>query len=595
MSVMDKKSEEEFNNWLESIEFVDEDGYIFSDAEDCGWIEKDKMLLWSNCLITEECNLNRKAMILNTIDAFKERIEDVEFARFYYDPQLRIASDLKSSVYKIYFVYKNSPNSILLGRKSSFSFSGSKESIVGWVRKSRITPWDHRLAIEPNWTSQSVSERKSNEIKLRFFDSEEVASQYNSSGTFPISNRLWEENPYYEERKIGEYPRFPVLYDDGDNLVKVGIIDKMTSKYGTINLDSASVIAEHIGDWRNATKNINIVFVIDELADLMVANAKEIEGAIIRLAQMARAVGIHLILATQRPSVDVITGLIKANMPARIAFSVASGTDSRTILDMLGAEKLLGRGDMLFKNAEMSKPVRLQGAFLSDDEIDKIVKYVKRKAGKPEYINEIIERQVVKGMGGVGLDGRKGDEDELLLEAKEIVVNMGKASASFLQRKLRIGYARAASILDQLEELGIIGPSNGSKPREVLISKEQMESMDNMGPSGMPIHNRDESEAPENYLGEESGSATVFKDSDDKNEEDEEDEEEDEEDEESSDAEAMEDRDEDEDEEDEDHDEDEEENEDEDDDKKDDEEDGNEDDEDDDDSEDEDEGKYFSK
>jgi hypothetical protein len=249
--------------WLIKPELVDEDGYVFSDAEDCGWVEKDKMLLWSNCLITNECSLNRKAMILNTIDAFKERIEDVEFARFYYDPQLRIASDLKSSVYKIYFVYKSSPNSVLLGRKSNFSFSGSKESIVGWVRKSRITPWDHRLAIEPNWTSQSVSERKSNEIKLRFFDSEEVASQYYSSGTFSINNRLWEENPYYEERKIGEYPRFPVLYDDGDNLVKVGIIDKMTSKYGTINLDSASVIAEHIGDWRSATKNINIVFVID--------------------------------------------------------------------------------------------------------------------------------------------------------------------------------------------------------------------------------------------------------------------------------------------------------------------------------------------
>jgi len=267
-----------------------------------------------------------------------------------------------------------------------------------------------------------------------------------------------------------------------------------------------------------------IVFIIDELADLMVAAAKDIEGAVIRLAQMARAVGIHLILATQRPSVDVITGLIKANMPARIAFSVASGTDSRTILDVLGAEKLLGRGDMLFKNAEMSKPVRLQGAFLDDDEIEKIVKYVKKKAGKPKYIDEIVERQVVKGMGGIGLDGMKGDEDELLAEAKEIVVNMGKASASFLQRKLRIGYARAASILDQLEELGIIGPSNGAKPREILISKEQMVAMENSGPSGMPVHSRDESVAPENYLGEESGSATIFKDDDEENENDDEEE-----------------------------------------------------------------------
>jgi S-DNA-T family DNA segregation ATPase FtsK/SpoIIIE len=316
-----------------------------------------------------------------------------------------------------------------------------------------------------------------------------------------------------------------------------------------------------------------IVFVIDELADLMVANAKDIEGAVIRLAQMARAVGIHLILATQRPSVDVITGLIKANMPARIAFSVASGTDSRTILDMLGAEKLLGRGDMLFKNAEMSKPVRLQGAFLSDDEIEKIVKYVKKKAGKPKYINEIIERQVVKGMGGIGLDGMRGDEDELLSEAKEIVVNMGRASASFLQRKLRIGYARAASILDQLEELGIIGPSNGSKPREILISKEQMSAIDSMGSSGMPIHDRNESEAPENYLGEESGSATIFKNDDEEDDEEKKDDEDDDE----------------EDDEEENNNEDDEE-------KKDDEEDDDDGEgEDDDDEEDDDEGKYFSK
>jgi len=253
-----------------------------------------------------------------------------------------------------------------------------------------------------------------------------------------------------------------------------------------------------------------LVFVIDELADLMVTAAKDIEAGIIRLAQMARAVGIHLVLATQRPSVDVITGLIKANMPARIAFSVASSTDSRTILDSLGAEKLLGRGDMLFINAELSKPVRIQGAFLSDDEIKKIVRYVKSKGGKPDFVSGITERQKVSGIGGVGLDGSSGDEDDLLHEAREIAVNMGKASASLLQRKLRIGYARAASILDQLEEAGVVGQGNGSKPREILISKQQLNALENQSISGVPVHDREETEAPENYLGEESENPPVF-------------------------------------------------------------------------------------
>ena len=254
-----------------------------------------------------------------------------------------------------------------------------------------------------------------------------------------------------------------------------------------------------------------LVFVIDELADLMVAAAKDIEAGIIRLAQMARAVGIHLVLATQRPSVDVITGLIKANMPARIAFSVASSTDSRTILDGLGAEKLLGRGDMLFINAELSKPVRIQGAFLSDEEIKKIVRYVKSKGGKPDYVGRITERQKVQGNAGIGLNGISGDEDELLYEARETVINMNKASASLLQRKLRVGYARAASILDQLEEAGIVGSSNGSKPREILISKQQLEAIDNQGVSGVPVHDKNEAEEPENYLGEESENPPAFK------------------------------------------------------------------------------------
>lgn len=245
-----------------------------------------------------------------------------------------------------------------------------------------------------------------------------------------------------------------------------------------------------------------IVFIIDELADLMVAASREIEGGVIRLAQMARAVGIHLVLATQRPSVDIITGVIKANMPARIAFSVASGVDSRTILDTLGAEKLLGRGDMLFQNAEMSRPSRLQGAFVSDIEVKKIVRYIKERGGDPFYHQDITEKQKVRGIGGAGLNGGGEDDDDLLLEAKEIVINMGKASASLLQRKLRVGYARAASLLDALEEAGVIGPANGAKPREIMISPEQYESLARNEISGAALHRREEAEAPDEYLPE---------------------------------------------------------------------------------------------
>jgi S-DNA-T family DNA segregation ATPase FtsK/SpoIIIE len=244
-----------------------------------------------------------------------------------------------------------------------------------------------------------------------------------------------------------------------------------------------------------------IVYIIDELADFMMTAGKDMEAAIIRLAQMSRAIGIHLILATQRPSVDVITGLIKANIPTRIAFSVASLVDSKTILDSSGAEKLLGQGDMLFSTAELSKPKRIQGAYLSDNEINDVVEYIKEKSGAPEYLDGITERQKVGGVAGVGMDGNHGDEDELFEEAKEIIVKAGKASTSMLQRRLSIGYGRAAKILDMLEEGGIIGPSNGSKPREVMISREQYEAGGGM--SAMPIHNRAESKAPDSYFGSE--------------------------------------------------------------------------------------------
>jgi S-DNA-T family DNA segregation ATPase FtsK/SpoIIIE len=212
-----------------------------------------------------------------------------------------------------------------------------------------------------------------------------------------------------------------------------------------------------------------IVFVIDELADLMMQSGQEMEGGIVRLAQMSRAVGIHLIVATQRPSVDVITGLMKANIPARIAFSVASITDSRTILDSAGAEKLLGRGDMLLQTADMSKPKRIQGAFVSEEEMKKVVDYWKSDTA-PEYNPLVVEKQ--SALGSSTVFGDKNEEhDALYEEAKEIVMEAGKASASLLQRRLKLGYSRAARIIDELEAAGVVGAAEGAKPREILALK----------------------------------------------------------------------------------------------------------------------------
>ncbi len=216
-----------------------------------------------------------------------------------------------------------------------------------------------------------------------------------------------------------------------------------------------------------------LVVIIDELADIMVTVGVEAESLIIRLAQMARAVGIHLILATQRPSVDVITGLIKANITARIAFAVASQMDSRTILDTSGAEKLVGRGDMLFISAELSKPVRLQGVYVSDAEIERVVGVLKENTTEVAYDEGITAYK----SDSSGLDGLTGadDDDELLPDAKEVILQAGKASASLLQRRLRVGYARAARILDLLEAQGFIGPADGAKPREILFMEVSQE------------------------------------------------------------------------------------------------------------------------
>lgn len=218
-----------------------------------------------------------------------------------------------------------------------------------------------------------------------------------------------------------------------------------------------------------------LIIIIDELADLMVAYPREVEGAIVRLAQIARAVGIHLIISTQRPSVEVITGLIKANITARIAFQVASQVDSRTILDMSGAEKLLGHGDMLYLAPEAAKPKRIQGSFVSEKEIKKVVNYLRSVQGiyNLQNLEEEISDFNFKEDSEINFNKTEFLEDDLFNEAKDVVVKAQKASASLLQRRLRIGYARAARLLDMLEERGIVGPQDGAKPRKVLLKDEK--------------------------------------------------------------------------------------------------------------------------
>lgn len=249
---------------------------------------------------------------------------------------------------------------------------------------------------------------------------------------------------------------------------------KVLAKAGVKNITAyASALKEGLGGEKDEKGEAvfapmpYIMVVIDELADLMMVAAAEVEDSVARIAQMARAVGIHLVVATQRPSVDVVTGLIKANMASRIAFTVASQADSRVILDIGGAEKLVGHGDMLFLPAGSSKPLRIQGAYISEREITAITGYIKRQK-RAEYQEEILE----------GPGARKGDQtrdDELLEEAIEIVVRSGLASASLLQRKLRVGYARAARLIDLMEDRGVVGGHEGSKPRAVLMSADELD------------------------------------------------------------------------------------------------------------------------
>ena len=230
-------------------------------------------------------------------------------------------------------------------------------------------------------------------------------------------------------------------------------------------------------------KMAQIVIIVDELADLMMVAPKDVEGAICRLAQLARAAGIHLILATQRPSVNVITGLIKANMPSRIAFAVSSGVDSRTIIDMNGAEKLLGKGDMLFYPTGYPKPVRVQGSFVSDKEVQQVVEYLIENNGNASYSNELEEHMNAEletengsiSIAAPGMENSSDARDQYFADAGYLIIEKEKASIGMLQRMFKIGFNRAARIMDQLADVGVVGPEEGTKPRKVLMTKEEFE------------------------------------------------------------------------------------------------------------------------
>jgi S-DNA-T family DNA segregation ATPase FtsK/SpoIIIE len=254
---------------------------------------------------------------------------------------------------------------------------------------------------------------------------------------------------------------------------------KVLARQGVRNLAQFNKLADQANPPRDEEGNPIrrlpvIVVIVDELADLMMTAGKEVEGSLTRLAQMARAIGIHLLLATQRPSVDVITGLIKANFPSRVSFRVSSKVDSRTVLDVNGAEQLLGQGDMLFLSPRTARPVRIHGSLVSEEEIQKIAGFL-REQGAPDYREEILAGDPERESGMVDVEDLS---DPLFDEAARFVVETGKASTSLLQRRLRVGYGRAARLLDIMEHEGIIGPPDGSKPREVLVASNHFDEVD---------------------------------------------------------------------------------------------------------------------
>lgn len=258
-------------------------------------------------------------------------------------------------------------------------------------------------------------------------------------------------------------------------------VQEMTTRYKLFAENAVRNLKGYneLMDKKGMARLPQIVIIIDELADLMMVASKDVESYICRLAQLARAAGMHLVIATQRPSVNVITGVIKANIPSRIAFAVSSNTDSRTILDAGGAEKLLGKGDMLYYPMGSSKPVRVQGAFISDDEVERLVEFVKREseAVYDEDVLELVEKSGETSEDSAPEEESPGDKDPLLSKAIEIVVDAGQASVSLVQRRLSVGYSRAGRLIDQMEARGIIGPHEGSKPRRVLVTKAEYISM----------------------------------------------------------------------------------------------------------------------
>jgi len=239
---------------------------------------------------------------------------------------------------------------------------------------------------------------------------------------------------------------------------------KQLAEVGVKNIEGYNELAGHAA-------MPSIVIVIDELADIMLYAPSEVEESVTRIAQMARAVGIHLVLATQRPSVDVITGLIKANIPTRIAFNVSSMTDSRVVIDTPGAEKLLGKGDMLYVPPDQSRPSRVQGTYVSETEIKSMIDFIKAQGQKPEYSDEVTDKYKASGEKGGSAGFIGSDKDELFDEVIKYVAQSGKGSSSSIQRRFSVGYNRAARILDQIYDAGMVGPAQGSKPREVNSGK----------------------------------------------------------------------------------------------------------------------------
>lgn len=294
-------------------------------------------------------------------------------------------------------------------------------------------------------------------------------------------------------------------YNDIPHLLAPVIVDSHKTlnalKWALKEMDDRYRLLEESGSRNLLSYNLSnpnnakpyIIIVIDELADLMVKHAREVEGPIVRLSQMARAVGIHLVVATQRPSVNVITGLIKANIPTRIAFKVASQIDSRTILDIAGAEKLVGTGDMLYLASDNSKPVRLQGGYVSEDEVRSVVEYIKEHNPVDEGVyDQSITERTMSGDAGMGEAG----DDELFEQAKQVVMQSGKASASLLQRRLRVGYARAARLIDMLEEQQVVAAAEGNKPREILMGTNHPDTFNNEEAPAPEFENEPTGETP---------------------------------------------------------------------------------------------------